>query len=529
VRLRLEALEDRYVPSTLFANTNTGLQAVVNAAAAGDTVVVAPGTYNEQVTISKSITLEGAQFGVDARSPRGQESVVDGVSGSTAFVVQANDVTIDGFTISGNTNANLFGAGLYIAPGVTGTQVKNDIIQDNIVGMFLENAPGGDQTVIQHDLFQNNNQPGSSSGTAIYFDQSTAGGAVTNVLIDENSFVGNNNAGLIASSTDTAHPDTDFTITNNTFSDDGGGLVLLDLHGVTVSGNTFNNSGTAIGLYGNDSNVTINGNQLNGGTVFGVQVAPSTVLGLPDMGPSSDVSVEQNDITGFSHGAIQVQTGGYTGTLDAANNWWGSANGPAAGSITGPVDSTPVLSAPAGQTVTVLVPGSATVTQSASAQVVSVVVGVQSMPAGTTITGGTVTVTLMQNGVSISQASAALSNGSATVTLGVGGNLPAGSYTLVESYSNGGTFTDSSGTGTLTVKAQAAKPVVLPPAISTPRHGRGVPVHRLPVVQPGLPAGPGGQRLRPGARPAIRGRPHQPDSGRTAHRWWVWSDGSVSR
>ncbi|HEY7428899.1 MAG TPA: right-handed parallel beta-helix repeat-containing protein [Gemmataceae bacterium] len=445
--------------ATLYANVNTGIQAVVNQAQAGDTVIVAPGTYNEQVTINKSITLEGAQSGMDARSARGQESIVNGVNGSTAFVVAANNVVIDGFTISGNTNANVFGAGLYIQPGFSGTQITNDIIQDNIIGLFLENAPGGNQAVIQHDLFQNNNQTGPSSGTAIYFDQFTAGGAVSNVLISDNTFVGNNNAGLIASSTDTANPDTDFTITNNTFESNGGGLVLLNLGSSTIAGNTFTNSGTAIGLYGNDTNLSITGNHLTGGDGFGVQIAPSTFLGLSDMGPSSNVTVNNNDIHGFTQGAVDVETGGYTGTLDATKNWWGSASGPATGSITGPVNFTSFLSAPVGFTATTLTPGSATVTQSGSAQLVNVTVGVNSLPSGTTVNGGTVTVTLMQNGIPVTQASAQVSNGQATVQLPVSGGLPVGSYTLQESYSDtNGTFTGSSGVGTLTVAPQVSQP-----------------------------------------------------------------------
>src|SRR5215468_10918767 len=58
-RPRLEALEDRLVPSTLTVDNKAGhaasafasIQAAVNAAQAGDTVLVTPGTYTEQVVI----------------------------------------------------------------------------------------------------------------------------------------------------------------------------------------------------------------------------------------------------------------------------------------------------------------------------------------------------------------------------------------------------------------------------------------------------------------------------------------------
>ena len=67
----------------------TTIQAAVDAAATGDTISVAAGTYTGNVTIGKAVTLEGAKAGVPAgpgASPAGRstaspytgESVVDG-------------------------------------------------------------------------------------------------------------------------------------------------------------------------------------------------------------------------------------------------------------------------------------------------------------------------------------------------------------------------------------------------------------------------------------------------------------------
>src|SRR6516162_2288165 len=56
-RLHLEALQDRVVPSTLYVGAAPGefhqIQPAVLAANPGDTIQVAPGTYNEQVTIGQ--------------------------------------------------------------------------------------------------------------------------------------------------------------------------------------------------------------------------------------------------------------------------------------------------------------------------------------------------------------------------------------------------------------------------------------------------------------------------------------------
>jgi hypothetical protein len=148
--------------------------------------------YSETVTANKSVLLLGAQHGVDARTGRvgATESVLDATSngGQTLFNATASDVTIDGFKVQNQTSTVVFGFGILLGAGTSGSHVLNNIIQNNIAGLSLANASSSDQTVIQFNLFQNNNNPGSVSGTAIYTDQSNAGGALTNVLIDSNAF-----------------------------------------------------------------------------------------------------------------------------------------------------------------------------------------------------------------------------------------------------------------------------------------------------------------------------------------------------
>ena len=98
-----EPLERREMMAAHIVGNSTSystIQAAVNAAVAGQTINVDAGTYNETVTINKSLTIRGAQAGVDARNTRGTESIV--YATQTVFDVFANDVTIDGFTIQGN-------------------------------------------------------------------------------------------------------------------------------------------------------------------------------------------------------------------------------------------------------------------------------------------------------------------------------------------------------------------------------------------------------------------------------------------
>ncbi len=52
--------------------------------------------------------------------PLSAESVTTGVAGSTVFTIGASGVTIDGFVVQGSTNANLFGASIYMQPASPG-------------------------------------------------------------------------------------------------------------------------------------------------------------------------------------------------------------------------------------------------------------------------------------------------------------------------------------------------------------------------------------------------------------------------
>src|SRR5439155_23389203 len=90
--------------------TNPGyatIGAAVAAAVSGDTIMVCPGLYAEQVQVNKNnLTLLGAQAGVDARTrpfvpdPTTQ-SIIDHPCGPVQFM--ADDVELNGFTVQGST------------------------------------------------------------------------------------------------------------------------------------------------------------------------------------------------------------------------------------------------------------------------------------------------------------------------------------------------------------------------------------------------------------------------------------------
>ena len=110
------------------------IQSAVNAAVSGDTIKVAPGTYNESVSIASplsNLTILGGQIHL-----RG-ESGPSTVEGSPGFTISgANGVAIEGFTIESSTG-----------DGVVASNTQNSKIENNVVdayeGIVLEGGVTG--------------------------------------------------------------------------------------------------------------------------------------------------------------------------------------------------------------------------------------------------------------------------------------------------------------------------------------------------------------------------------------------------
>src|SRR5262249_19557629 len=122
----------------------------------GYTVNVEAGTYNQNPTINKSLTVRGANAGVSGSGIRGSETnVVTNGNQNAVFIVSASNVTIDGFTLDGddplldNGHALTSGDdanatyGVHPSGAFSNVAVQNDIIKHVQIGFRGDGAATG--------------------------------------------------------------------------------------------------------------------------------------------------------------------------------------------------------------------------------------------------------------------------------------------------------------------------------------------------------------------------------------------------
>jgi len=172
------------------------IQAAVNAAAAGDTILVQSGTYYENVNVNKALTLRGVDSGSGL-------PVVDAGRSGDAIILRANNCTLQDFvamnssgqsgirvlssynTISGNTAVGNY-YGIAIRSSSIGNTISGNTATDNsYYGILLDSSSG--------NTISDNIATGNSNGIYLYF--SSIGNTISG-----NTATGNTNSGICISS-----------------------------------------------------------------------------------------------------------------------------------------------------------------------------------------------------------------------------------------------------------------------------------------------------------------------------------------
>ena len=147
------------------ANHFTTIQAAIDdsGTVAGDTILVASGTYPENVALNKAVTLAGANHGVDgAAGGRGSESTIQGTVTVTA------GATLDGFKVlntSSSTGTGQYGINVTTLGGAATVQLINNVVwASNANGNDTDRAISLTTAVLGHVVIDGNLISGASAG-----------------------------------------------------------------------------------------------------------------------------------------------------------------------------------------------------------------------------------------------------------------------------------------------------------------------------------------------------------------------------
>lgn len=328
--------------------TYTTIQDAVDAANAGDTVVVEAGTYSEAVTIDKSLTLLGPNSTVSPNSAdpltpnsaRNAEAIIEPAPGAAnhAFTVTGTnvDVAISGFTVDLEDGVD---KQLYLrTTSLTDSQLTltHNLFQNakaNADGWLMLSGNLGHFTVTATDNRFYNGAVGN--GFRVY-NSAAAGTGSTEINLHNNVII--DNAGWSLNHSSQAVPTTG-TITGNWFGNSvaaapdpshfgslQSGIVLgSEFDNFTLSDNTFKNM-TAVSLnLWNSVSGTLN---ITGNTFDGYNTETSgAVISVyqPSGGEPGDVSglkIEDNTFKNRVGASAAIINKDGAGILDVSHNQW---------------------------------------------------------------------------------------------------------------------------------------------------------------------------------------------------------------
>jgi uncharacterized repeat protein (TIGR01451 family) len=237
-----------------------------------DAVLVSQGIYVSPINIGKTVTLKGANEGIDGTGTRSAESEIQGV----VTVNGVNDVTLDGFkfTAGGQVNVDNAGNNLLIRNNFFDTTTLSSISDPTVGGPIKDNLR------IEKNLIQNLNDDGINLSD------------VTNLKITNNTI---QNLGV-------------FSLWF------GDGIELVDnITGAVISGNTITNMEDSGIELGNGitmtplANVSVQGNTINGANPY--QDLNDGGITLNSAADYTNLQITGNQVTGAGTGALTVGLG----------------------------------------------------------------------------------------------------------------------------------------------------------------------------------------------------------------------------
>ena len=327
------------------------IQEAVEDAAVSNTIEVSTGTFNENVTIDVA--------GLIVKNAVSAAPVVQPTTG-IAFIIAANNVTIDGFEISHATLDDGYDVGIYInlfnnaiiqnnlftnnscalaLIDAGNNDVLNNTFTANALGIFLDGNTdglghfdgGGNgpfySLSLNNDIIGNTIQNGvtvafpfDDDGVGIYVDAACEGNE-----FDNNDIINNAGTGYYAWKA------SNNMITNNEISgNDTWGIELMGSSGNTITGNTLAGN-TTYGINIRSGALSSTSNIITGNTITGSY----TGIWLRDdytsnnyIGTVNGNTISGNKIFNNTNWGIFTEQSPPGDIYAAENNWWGDPTGP---------------------------------------------------------------------------------------------------------------------------------------------------------------------------------------------------------
>ncbi len=249
--------------------------AIGKAAASGDTIKVAVGTYTgtgtEVVLINKSVTLSG---GWDATFTTQSGSTIDGQNARRGMTVDSGvTATVERFTIQNGWHSSI-GGGIGNYGNLT---LNTSIISNNGSHDCCGNGGGGgiyneNATIILNDTtIKNNSSNDKGGGILVYGGSATLNNStVENNTAGKPGFITGGSLGGGGLYVDSMLTLNNSTVSNNyTYSNGGGifhGSFTLIINNTTISNNTANFTGG--GIHNANGNVDVNNSTISTNTAF---------------------------------------------------------------------------------------------------------------------------------------------------------------------------------------------------------------------------------------------------------------------
>ncbi|WP_440990699.1 right-handed parallel beta-helix repeat-containing protein [Haloarchaeobius baliensis] len=280
------------------------IQAAVDAAAPGDVVQLAAGTYVEQVVLDKPVTITGAGPGATVvRSPSSLSSrfVRDGDDTHPVVSLEAGGAELWNLTVDGDRqgggNHEFVGVGAYNAGAHLGNVEVTNVSEDPLngvqhgLGVFAYTDDGAERTVTVdgcdiHD-YQKGGVVGEGAGLDLCVTYSTVTGIGPTDEIGQNGV----QASGVAQAAVVGN-----TITDNYYtpSSQSAGLIVFQTEDVLVDRNELRDNNNGIGALA-----------------------------------ASNLTARRCNIVGNDTGALAISSS----DIDVTRNWWGAPDGPAPSSI----------------------------------------------------------------------------------------------------------------------------------------------------------------------------------------------------